>query len=366
MRKSWITVIAACAGVCMAAVGCGNKDQAQEAGTLVTASEASSESSTESSTEADTDAAENSSEADTHTITPDEYHHAKRMEAKTLREKHQVIGTEDQADGSTPFYQDMNQAEYNFFDDETYEYEWLGKDSKADYSQIPQQSIRCIAKEVVDDEGYNKVSGLTKLGNDYDNEFYYLVFDDTYYLEVVYNPNDQGAYAILDGYDLPDGVQKVPSKYADWDAYMARRKQTEQQRKEADTEKVKEESSATAVTTFDDGVTLMSNGELVGTDSPDIIGPSYGFEFEDYDKLIDAGLNLPATYIMKQELSNYLTSNKMDPYKAGTVNYVDGSFTSSDTEQTFEVTVSGYPDLLLKATYTIADRTVTYENVNNP
>lgn len=353
----------ACTGLCMAA-GCGKKDQAGEAGTIVTAQEGETDAGSEGSTVADAgeDSSEDSSAADTHTITPDEYHHAKRLEAKTLREKHQVIGTEDQAEGSTPFYQDMNQAEYNFFDDETYDYEWLGKDSKADYSQIQQPSIADIAKEVVDDQGYNKVSGLTKLGNDYDNEFYYLVFDDTYYLEVVYNPKEQGAYAILDGYDLPDGVKKVPSKYDDWDAYMERRKQTKEK---DDSDNASSESAATAVTTFEDGVTLMSDGELTGTDSPDMVGPKYGFEFEDYDKLIDAGLNLPATYIMKQELCNYLTSHDMDPSKAGTVNYVDGSFTSSDTEQTFEVTVSGYPDLLLKATYTIADRTVTYENVNS-
>ena len=363
MKRQIIAAMIVCTGLAISA--CGNKENAAEEGSLAI-SDASSEESTEDSADnASTKSSEEESSASTEeaqTISPDEYHHVKAHEPQNLREKHQVVGTMDQADGYTLFYGQMNTSEYNFFDDETFEYEWLGKDSKADYSQIPQQSIKDIAMEVVDDHGYNKVSGLTKLGNDYDDEYYYLVFDDTYYLEVVYNPNEQGAYAILEGYDLPEDVEKVPSKYADWDAYEERHK-VEVAKKAEEEKNQPEENAATAVTTFDDGVTLMSNGELIGTDSPDIIGPKYGFEFEDYDKLIDAGLNLPATYIMKQELSNYLTDNNLDPYSAGTVNYVAGSFTSSDTEQTFEVTVSGYPDLLLKATYVIKDRTITYENV---
>lgn len=363
MKRQMIAAMIVCTGLAISA--CGNTENAAEEGSLVISDTSSEESTEDSADNASTRSSEEESSASTEeaqTISPDEYHHVKAHEPQNLREKHQVVGTMDQADGYTLFYGQMNTSEYNFFDDETFEYEWLGKDSKADYSQIPQQSIKDIAMEVVDDHGYNKVSGLTKLGNDYDDEYYYLVFDDTYYLEVVYNPNEQGAYAILEGYDLPEDVEKVPSKYADWDAYEERHK-VEVAKKKEEAKNQPEENAATAVTTFDDGVTLMSNGELIGTDSPDIIGPKYGFEFEDYDKLIDAGLNLPATYIMKQELSNYLTGNNLDPYSAGTVNYVEGSFTSSDTEQTFEVTVSGYPELLLKATYTIKDRTITYENI---
>ena len=355
-----------CAGLAVSA--CQKSDTAPSEGTIVTEETSSAEASSADSTEnAETneESGADDSAKDAQTISPEDYHRVKAHEPQNLREKHQVVGTKDQADGYTVFYGQMNSAEYNFFDDETFEYVWLGKESKAEYSQIPQQSVRDIAMEVVDDHGYNKVSAPTKIGNDGDDEYYYLVFDDTYYLEVVYNPKEQGAYAILEGYDLPEETQKVPSKYADWDAYEKRHQVEKAREKEEESKQKENENAATAVTTFEDGVTLMSNGDLIGTDSPDIVGPIYGFEFEDYDKLIDAGLNLPATYVMKQELSNYLTSHDMDPYAAGTVHYVDGTFTSSETQQTFEVTVSGYPELLLRATYTIKDKTVTYENVQN-
>lgn len=358
MKKQLVAVMIMCTGLFFA--GCADRENTAEAGSLVLDDDTtgSTEADTENSSEDSSDAASAAS-TEEQTIPPEEYHHVKRLEPTNLREKHQVVGTMDQADGYTLFYGQMNSSEYNFFDDETYEYEWLGKDSKADYSKIKQQSIKDIAMEVVDDQGYNKVSGLTKLGNDYEDEYYYLVFDDTYYLEVVYNPDEQGAYAILEGYDLPEGVEMVPSKYADADAAMERHKAEEAKKKEE--EKNKSESAATAVTTFEDGVTLMSDGELIGTDSPDILGPTYGFEYEDFDKLIDAGLKLPAVHVLKQELSNYLTSHNLDPYTAGTVNYVDGTFTSSDTQQSFEVTISGYPDLHLKAVYTISDKTLVYE-----
>lgn len=125
-----------------------------------------------------------------------------------------------------------------------------------------------------------------------------------------------------------------------------------------------ESDEPTVVKEYDDGVKLMSNGELIGTDSPDITGPTYGFEYEDFDKLMDAGINLPALYQLKVKLSNYLTNNGLDPYSAGTVNYVDGSFSGDDETQSFLITISGYPDLSVRCVYTISTRTVSYEDVS--
>lgn len=132
---------------------------------------------------------------------------------KTLREQHQVVGTMSQETGGSRFWVAMNHSEYNFFNDETYEYQNLGVGKNVDFSSLPNQAIINIAMEVIDDNGYNSVL-YGSIGNDKNDVVGYLVFDGTYYLETVYNDDEQGAYAILACYDLPDGTQTVPGKYS--------------------------------------------------------------------------------------------------------------------------------------------------------
>lgn len=276
-------------------------------------------------------------------------------ETLTLRRKNELAVVSDDPDATvSSFWTDMNNAEYNFFDDETYEYTWKGIGLSVDYSSIEQPSIALIAKEVVDDNGYTSVEGPTYIGNDYDDEFYYLVFDNTYYLEVVYNAEEQGAYAIFDGADLPEGVEQVTTKYKDQSEYLERREQEKaawEEKREAELEKINEERAAAAATQDED----------VAVGSPDISGPTYGFEYEDFDKLLDEGLHLPALHALKLKLSNYLTDNGYDPYKAGTVHYVDGSFKEDADTQSFRITISGYPELDLKAIYTFEGQDLHYE-----
>lgn len=329
MKKKFIALLLAAATVCSIA-GCGKgEESADEAGTIVI-----DESSTEST--------EGSEE-----------------ETISLRRKNELSVVSDDPDTVvSAFWTSMNNAEYNFFDDETYEYSWLGVGSSVDYSSIQQPSIALIAKEVVDDNGYTSVDGPTYIGDDNNDEFYYLVFDNTYYLEVVYNAEEQGAYAIFDGADLPDGVEQVTTKYKDKETYLERREQEEakwEEKREAELEKINEERAAAAATQEED----------VAIGSPEITGPSYGFEYEDFDKLLDEGLHLPALHALKVKLSNYLTENGYDPYQAGTVNYVEGTFTEDGDTQSFEIIISNFPELKLKAVYTFEGQNLHYEAVGS-